>query len=477
MLSYLRRHSHVGAPSWLARADALDAQILVIAASWDLWRTELRHLRGGLSDGLFYDELGAALGLGPTAHVRHEHDPRPARRRRTGRGDPHQPARERLTTLTALLHYDDFDLDFTGPQLHIADPADQRRTWLAQHHEALTVVGTNLLAAADHHQVPTRIWLDHLDSEIADGSFNLATPAVLGLALAEIRTARPIVELTSRHSVHGALVAGDKLRCSYSGVGCHAHWRSPPPRPDTPHLADDIRRRRERVEDPRRVQLPASDTARPVDVLTFLRRCPSNDRGIRRCDHLSALALVSALWWVDRGDELWALRAGLRSRVFRTQLAAPYNISSGQGLQDRVDRLTSLSTRGRLDEKHTRQMRQPDTDPKRQEPVTATDRDRIDGLASDLLTIVAATLEIAEGERDWLDLLGAELRGDDRSGYVSSIVMLALAAAEVQNAVADSVSLSHLDRTAITALLATIDGLPSVSRIRRSTATGAVGGS
>ncbi|MGW4528319.1 hypothetical protein [Amycolatopsis sp. NPDC004378] len=469
-LSYLRKHPIPDVPLWISRADALDAQLLVIASAWDRWRTERHHLRGGLGDGLFYDQLGDALGIGRDSHNREEGDPRPARRRRSGRGDPHQPARWRLGTLTDLLRYDEPALDLSRPARRdrVADPADPRWAWLAEHHVELTEITHGLVAAAERHGATTRRWLDELVADLADNAITPSTPAVLGLAIAELRTSRQVAELTSTHTVHRVLLAGDALRCRFSGTGCHAHWQSAPPPVDVAAVVRAIARRRDRMDDPRLDQIPAPEAAEPADVLAFLRRSPATNRAVRAFDHLDALRLLNALWWLDRNAELAALRFGLRlgqtKDVLRRQIGASYAITRGQGVQDRVDRLTSLTTRGRPDEKQARDMRNAGTSQLSAEhDWVAANLECLRRTASALLT-AADQLEIPEDERDWLDLLASEHKADEFNA--NSLVTFAYAADEIQDMLDQSDGENHAD---VRSLLEEIDVFPTVKRLRAAT--------
>ncbi|WP_143021483.1 hypothetical protein [Prauserella marina] len=469
-LAYLRKHPISEAPGWINRADALDAQLLVIACAWDRWRTEWHHLRGGLSDGLFYDQLGTGLGIGRDSHDRAPDDPRAVRRRRTGRGDPHQPARWRLATLTDLLRYDEPTQDLARPsrRARVVDPDDPRWPWLADHRDELVEVALGLAAAADRYGVKARRWLDELVADLADDAITPSTPAVLGLAIAEVRTARPVVELTSTHAVHRVLLAGDAFRCQFSGIGCHAHWQSAPPPADVAALVRAISRRRERMDDPRLDQIPSPDAADPADVLLFLRRSPAANRGVRAFDHLDALGLGNALWWQDRNAELAALRFGLRigqpKDVLRRQIGASYAITRGQGVQDRADRLTSLTTRGRPDEKQARDMRNSGQSQLSQEHGWIASNHTLLRRVAEALLSAADLLDVPEDERDWLDLLASEYKSDEFS--TKSLVTFAYAADEIQEALDDAVDTGHHD---VLSILDEVDEFPNVKRLRAAT--------
>lgn len=469
-LAYLRKHPISEVLGWITRADALDAQLLVIASAWDRWRTELHHLRGGLRDGLFYDQLGAGLGIGRDSHERAESDPRAVRRKRTGRGDPHQPTRWRLATLTDLLRYDEPTQDLARParRSRLVDPDDPRWAWLAEHRDELAEVVHGLAAAAERHGVTARRWLDELITDLADDAVTPSTPAVLGLAIAEVRTARPVIELTSTHAVHRVLLAGDAFRCQFSGIGCHAHWQSAPPPTDVAALVRAISRRRERMDDPRLDQIPAPDAADPADVLLFLRRCPATNRGVRAFDHLDALGLGNALWWLDRNAELAALRFGLRigqaKDVLRRQIGANYAITRGQGVQDRADRLTSLTERGRPDEKQARDMRNTGQSQLSQEHGWITANHALLRRVAASLLSAADVLEVPEDERDWLDILASENKSDEFS--TKSLVTFAYAADEIQDALDEEADEDHAD---VSAILEVVDEFPTVKRLRAAT--------
>lgn len=468
-LSYLRKHPVSQESGWVHRADALDAQLLVIASSWDRWRSERYHLRGGLSDGVFFDQLGDALGLGRNSHVRGENDPRGARRWRTGGGDPHQPARARLATLNDLLRYDEpmQDLSRRGRRARGFDPDNPQWVWLAEHGAKLAAVAYSLVAAANRYGITARRWLDELVADIADAALTPATPAVLGLAIAEVRTARPIVELTSTHAVHRMLLAGDALRCQFSGIGCHAHWQSAPPPTDVADLVRGIARRRERVDDSRRDQIPSPDAAEPADVLLFLRQSPAANRAVRALDHLAGLGLGNALWWQDRVAERAALRFGLRMGrprdVLRRQIGASYAIKRGQGVQDRADRLASLTARGRPDEKQERGMRHSNRRTSAPNHSWVTENRAVLRCVASSMLQSAVDLQIPEGERDWLDLLAADRKDDELTA--TSLVTLAYAANEIQDALDKLDAAKHAD---VQDLLDRVDSFPTVRRVRLS---------
>lgn len=469
-LAFLRRHPVQQTPGWIARADSLDAQLLVIASTWDHWRTEYFHLRGGLSDGLFHDQFGAALGLGPEGQPRDESDPRPARRGRTGSGNPQQPSRVRMAALADLLRHDDPTpkLDRTSRRSQPVDPEDARWTWLADHRDALASVALGLAAVADRHRLLDHRWRDELVADVTDDALTPATLAVLGLTIAEIRTARPIAELTTTHNVHRLLLEGDALRCQFSGVDCHAHWQSAPPHSDVAALVREIAQRRERMDDHRWGQLPSPEAAEPAEVLQFLRRCPATNRAVRARDHLAGLRLGNELWWRDRNDERTALQFGLRignpKDVLRRQIGASYAITSGQGVRDRADRLASLTTHARPDEKLARDLRNPQPSQLSQEDSwILTNHEMLRRVATSLLD-AATSLGIPDDERDWLDLLASECRVGSLTS--SSLVTFAYAADEIQDALE---GVEHETLQAIQLLLNEVDGFPGVHRLRAAT--------
>ncbi|WP_146772032.1 hypothetical protein [Lentzea atacamensis] len=449
----------------------MDAQLLVVASTWDRWRSERYHLRGGLADGLFYDQMGAVLGLGRESHRRTENDPRPARRRRTGRGDPHQPARARLATLSDLLRHDDPNPDLSRGvrrenEVELEDP---RWTWVIDHREQLGHVSYQLAAAAGRHGVTSR-WVDELIADVDSDAVSPATPAVLGLAIAEVRTARAVVELTTTHAVHRILLTGEALRCQFSGIGCHAHWQSAPPPTDVASLVREIAHRRDRLGDSRLDHLPSPEVAEPAMVLAFLRRSPCTNRAARALDHLAGLQLCNALWWQDRAAELTALRAGLKigspRDVLRRQLGAVHAITRGQGVQDRFDRLAGLAEFGQPDEKQGREARRIRTAPANAEDHwVAANQAAIDQVAFALLSMTSA-LVVPEEEREWLDLLALERK--DGTYTRSSLVTIAYAAEEVQAALGSGAKVPSIE---VKKILDAVDALPTVKRIRAATNT------
>ncbi|SFQ30055.1 hypothetical protein [Amycolatopsis rubida] len=470
ILLYLRKQSIADQPSWASRADALDAQLLVIASGWDRWRAERHHLRGGLGDGLFYDQLGDALGLGPNSHLRGERDPRPERRRRSGRGDPHQPARNRLNALTDLLRYDMPEQDLTRPGRRdaIRDPKHPAWGWLAENHVALTTVARDLAAAATRYKVASR-WVDELVADVVDGVLNPGTPAVLGLAVAEIRTSRPVIELTTTHAVHRVLLAADALRCQFSGAlarnpdngKIQAHWQSAPPPTDVAALAAEIARRRERHGDARRDRIPSPDAAEPADLLRFLRSSPAASRVVRAHDHLAGLRLCNALWWQDRAAELHAIRFGLGigepRDVLRRQIGSSYAITRGQGVQDRLDRLDQLVSRGKPDEKGARARRGTGPAPlAREEEWVASHQQELRCVAKRLIDSVAK-IAIHDDDRYWLDILAAAEKYTP-----ADLASFAFAAEEAETALLAAETVPSV----IDDLLAEVDQLPTVRRLR-----------
>jgi hypothetical protein len=120
------------------------------------------------------------------------------------------------------LKYDRPDEKLTREERHLqatdATYRDARILWIELHKDRLYSLTTRLLAEADRHGVAEREWLDELEHDHIRDAFTPGSMGVLGLALAEIRTARAVVELRTTHSVHRVLAAGDKLRAGYARI-------------------------------------------------------------------------------------------------------------------------------------------------------------------------------------------------------------------------------------------------------------------
>jgi hypothetical protein len=116
-----------------------------------------------------------------------------------------------------------------------------------------------------------------------------------------------------------------------------------------------IDRRHARIDDPRRSELGTD----PRDVLAFvLNRGPVGvPRWVSAADHTDALVLWTWLWWEDRRTERRLLRQGLAAGLSLSDLGAPLGITTRQGTQDRLDRLTALLDYDRPDEQLTRDAR------------------------------------------------------------------------------------------------------------------------
>jgi len=349
--------------------------------------------------------------------------------------------------------------------------------WLTENRSELTAITRKLAAEAIRHKVSSRRWVDELVADIDDDALNPGLPAVLGLAVAEIRTSRSVVELTTTHGVHRALLAADALRCAYSGALARSprtgkirtHWQSAPPPADVAVLAEEIARRREHHGDARRDRIPSPDAVAPIDLLRFLREAPSSSRVVRAHDHLAGVRLCNALWWQDRSDELYAIQSGLhigqRKDVLRRQMGSSYAISRGQGVQDRADRLSQLMERGKPDEKGARARRGTQAAPlAREGGWIASQQGKLGRLAQRLVESIAG-IEISEDDRYWLDLLA------DEDVFTSeSLVTFAFAADEAQQ-VLETVG---DDSGELARVIAEVDALPGVRRIRTAVQDGLV---
>jgi hypothetical protein len=96
----------------------------------------------------------------------------------------------------------------------------------------------------------------------------------------------------------------------------------------------------------------------PRDVLDYLlRRTAGVPRWVQQAEVNDALVLITWLWWQDKHRELRELARGRSLNLPLSQLGAPLWIG-GQGVTDRIDRLSALLEFDRPDEGLTRSARQ-----------------------------------------------------------------------------------------------------------------------
>jgi hypothetical protein len=112
--------------------------------------------------------------------------------------------------------------------------------------------------------------------------------------------------------------------------------------------------RRAHIDDPHRDELGV-DPREALDYL--LRRTAGVPRWVQQAEVNDALVLITWLWWQDKRRELRVLTRGRSLNLPLSQLGAPLGIG-GQGVTDRIDRLSALLEFDRPDEKLTRATRQ-----------------------------------------------------------------------------------------------------------------------
>jgi hypothetical protein len=203
VLDYLRRHSGPGIPRWVLQADVCDALTLNNWLWWEDRRRELHFLKAGRDRGLFLAQLGAQVGVGK------------------------QGVLDRIDRLEALLRYDRPDEKIMRTARSSDREARQRRpveiAWLQAHHDELLALISGLVGQADHYRLDEqdREWVDQLEIDARDDDLRPATMVILGLAVAELRTARAILALDNArpYTVHALLTRADKLRSQFAELG------------------------------------------------------------------------------------------------------------------------------------------------------------------------------------------------------------------------------------------------------------------
>ena len=203
VLDYLRKHSGPGIARWVLQADVCDALTLNNWLWWEDRRRELHFLKAGRDRGLFLAQLGAQVGVGK------------------------QGVLDRIDRLEALLRYDRPDEKIMRAARSSAREARERRPaeidWLQTHHEDLLAVIAGLVGQADHYGLDDedREWVDQLAIDARDDDLRPTTMVILGLALAELRTAPAIVALGNGRprTVHALLARADGLRRQFAELG------------------------------------------------------------------------------------------------------------------------------------------------------------------------------------------------------------------------------------------------------------------
>jgi hypothetical protein len=201
VLDYLRKYSAPPIPLWVLQADVCDALTLNNWLWWEDRRRELHFLKAGRDRGLFLTQLGAQVGVGKQGVV------------------------DRIDRLEALLCYDRPDEKISRASRRAARERLERtpgeQEWLDTRRDELATVITEVVAQADRFEVQDREWLDELEIDGRDDTFNSATMVILGLASAELRTAPAVLSLDSTrpYAVHSALARADNLRSQFAELG------------------------------------------------------------------------------------------------------------------------------------------------------------------------------------------------------------------------------------------------------------------
>jgi len=195
-----------------------------------------------------------------------------------------------------------------------------------------------------------------------------------------------------------------------------------------------IARRRAKVDDRDREKLPDSPDSDPREVLDYLRKYsgPGIPLWVLQADVCDALTLNNWLWWEDRRRELHFLKAGRDRGLFLAQLGAQVGVGK-QGIVDRIDRLEALLRYDRPDEKISRASRRAARErcerlPDEQSWLSV----RRDELAAVIADVVAQANRFDVPDREWVDELEVDGRGDDFS--TATMVILGLATAELRTA-------------------------------------------
>lgn len=201
VLDYLQKYSGPDIPRWVLQADVCDAITLINWLWWDDRRRELHFLKSGRARGIFLAQLGAQVGVGKQGVV------------------------DRIDRLDALLRYDRPDEKISRAARHADRQARELRpaqqAWLTAHRAELTSVVSGLVRQADRYQLDDaeRDWLDQLASDLRDDMLAPATiVTMLGLAIAEIRTAPAVLALNSSrpHAMHHLLIRAERLRSAFA---------------------------------------------------------------------------------------------------------------------------------------------------------------------------------------------------------------------------------------------------------------------
>jgi hypothetical protein len=206
VLDYLRRFSGPDIPRWVLQADVCDALTLNNWLWWEDRRRELHFLKAGRDRGLFLTQIGAQVGVGKQGVV------------------------DRIDRLEALLRYDRPDEQITRAARRSDREARERRptedAWLDARREELAAVITGLVGEADRFEIDDedREWVDELAIEMREHDLTPSTMVILGLAVAELRTAPAVLALDGvrPYAVHGMLARAEGLRSRFAELGAKA---------------------------------------------------------------------------------------------------------------------------------------------------------------------------------------------------------------------------------------------------------------
>jgi hypothetical protein len=206
VLDYLQRFSGRDIPRWVLQADVCDALTLNNWLWWEDRRRELHFLKAGRDRGLFLTQIGAQVGVGKQGVV------------------------DRIDRLEALLRYDRPDEQITRTARRANREARERRpaedAWLDACREELAAVIAGLVGAADRFEIENedREWVDELAIDVRGHDLTPATMVILGLAVAELRTAPAVLALDGArpYAVHGLLARAEGLRGRFAELGVKA---------------------------------------------------------------------------------------------------------------------------------------------------------------------------------------------------------------------------------------------------------------
>lgn len=210
--------------------------------------------------------------------------------------------------------------------------------------------------------------------------------------------------------------------------------RAPPriTRAEVVAVQNRIAKRRDK-DDPDLEKLGDPDQAHPREVLEFVIHRPHRDRTMRARDSIDGLTLNAAVWWIDREVELKLLRRGLIDGCFPAELGLPLGITTAQGTQDRIDRLTALLAGYRPDEKISREHRRLDTAKAEhgdaRQAWIAVNRRELE-LVARLLLGQAAKYAVTGEDAEFIEELADDV--EQGSWSPASLSVLSLAATELQ---------------------------------------------